>query len=576
MAESTKTYTDQVDFWHWGELFTISNLIDSARHHCLSMILAGKSQLDCHKELQRLFNINKRYSNSIYTEVQGIVTNANKNRANHIKFLSGQIKSIKSDIRKRSKQIKDFAKQEKKLTNKNKSAKKGFKSDKSKSQTKIKKACSIYARQRQTTQLQDAKFGLHQKKRRLYLLQSQLAHLKSTSPNYALPDNDSFVLVGSKDESSGNQLAQFNYIENPDSFVLSIRTPYALEERLGGDYIRIDGLNFKHGFHDLVESISERCYKVKTKDGTEKWAIGCSAVTIRFYWKDNCWYVAATTDVNLREITSEYLSGYVGVDLNADSIGWAVCDRQGNLLEYGDYKLDLHVLSSNQREAILRDAATFIALKALEYNFPVASEKLDFSEKKKLLKEKGKKYARMLSSFAYTQWNEALDNACSKYGIYHKKVNPAFSSTIGMLKFMSMYGMNSASSAAFVIARRGRRFSERLPKQHHLLPSKSAYTDKKVKHVWSHWSQLSKSLKLIPRHQYFHARPNRTRKVNSFCQLTCSVSPPRLDEKLIQLTLFDIGVIPMGNDTVTVAVSRSRKTRRCTKNSFTQISLDLN
>ncbi|MUG95560.1 hypothetical protein F7734_25635 [Scytonema sp. UIC 10036] len=568
MAESTKSYTDQIDFWHWGELFTISNLMDSARHHCLSMILVGKSKLDCNKELQRLFNINKRYSNSIYTEVQGIVTNVNKNRANHIKFLEGQIKSIKSDMKKRSKQIKEFAKQENILKNQ----KKGFKTSK----TKIKKACSIYARQRQTTQLQDAKFGLHQKKRRLHLLQSQLAHLKSTSPKYVLPDNDSFILVGSKDESSGNQLAQFDYIEKTDNFVLSIRTPYALEERLGGDYIRIDGLNFKYGKHNLVESISERCYKVKTKDGTEKWAIGYSAVTLRFYWKDNCWYVAATTDVNLPEITSEYLSGYVGVDLNADSIGWAVCDVQGNLLEYGDYKLDLHSTSSDRREAILRDAATFIALKAKKYNFPVGSENLDFSEKKKQLKEKGKKYARMLSSFGYTQWNEALDNACSKYGIYHKKVNPAFSSTIGMLKFMSMYGMNSASSAAFVIARRGRRFSERLPKQHHLLHSKSAYTDKKVKHVWSHWSKVAKSVKGTPRHQYFNARPHRTRVVTSHCHPTYSVGGDGLLLNPIQLELFELGENPRGNDTVTVAVSRSRKPRRCGQTSFTQISLDLN
>ncbi|MUG93058.1 hypothetical protein F7734_11660 [Scytonema sp. UIC 10036] len=571
MAESTKTYTDQINFWHWGELFAISNLMDSARHYCLSMILAGKSKLDCNKELQAKFNINKRYSSSIYSEVQGIVTNVNKNRANHIKVLEGQLKSIKSDIKKRSKQIKEFAKQEKKLTNQKNSAKKGFKTSK----TKIKKACSVYAKPRETTQLQDAKFGLHQKKRRLYVLESQLAHLKSKSPKYTLPDiANSFVLVGSKDESSGNQLAQFDYIEKTDQFVLSIRTPYALEERLGGDYIRIDGLNFKHGKHDLVESISERCYKVKTKDGTEKWAIGCSAVTLRFYWKDNCWYVAATTDTNLPEITSEYLSGYVGIDLNADSIGWAVCDDSGNLLEYGDYKLDLHSKTSNQREAILCDAATFVALKAQQYNFPIASEQLDFSAKKRQLKEKGKKYARMLSSFAYSQWNEALDSACSKYGIYHKKVNPAFSSKIGMLKFMSMYGMNSASSAAFTIARRARRFSERLPKQHHLLHSKSAYPI--GKHVWSQWSKLSKNLKLVPRHQYFNARLNRTRVVTSNRHSTYSIGGDGLLLNPVQLELFELGVNPRGNDAVTVAVSRSRKPRRCTKNSFTQISLDLN
>jgi len=199
------------------------------------------------------------------------------------------------------------------------------------------------------------------------------------------------------------------------------------------------------------------------------------------------------------------------------------------------------------------------------------------SDKKKQLKEKGKKYARMLSSFAYSQWNEALNNACLKQGIYHKKVNPAYSSLIGLTKFMSMYGMNSAPAAAFVIARRGRRFSERLP-QHQLLHSKSAYAeDTKVKHVWSHWSNVCKSTKGIPRHKYFQARLNRTRKVTSFCQLTCSASKPRqIDNLIVQLELFEAGVIPAGNDAVSVATSRSRKRRQRSEPTFTQLCLDLN
>lgn len=506
-VESTKTYTTQVDFWHWGELSALTNLVESARHFCLELIISGKSRLECNKQLQSKFNINKRWSSSIYTEVQAIVDNINENRNNHIKVIEGQIKSIKSDINQRIKQIKKYQKEF--------PEKKGF--------AKIKAACNINASARQSTELQDAKFALHQKKRRLYLLSQQLEHIKSNQPNYVLPDSNGFMLVGSKDESSGNESAQFDYIESTDKFVLSIRTPYALEEKLGGKYIRIDGLNFKHGKHELIESISPRCYQVASKKEAVKWAVGYSAVTLRFYRKNDCWYVAASTNVHLPDITSEYLSGYVGVDLNADSIGWAVCDAQGNLVESGDLIIDLHSKTSNQREAILSDAATFIALKAKQYNYPIASEQLDFSAKKKQLREKGKKYARMLSTFAYSQWNEALNNACQKYGIYHKKVNPAYSSLVGMTKFMSMYGMNSASAAAFVIARRGRRFSERLPKQHHLLPSKSAYTKvNKVKHVWSHWSKVGKSNKCTPRHKYFTARLNRTRKVTSFCQLACS------------------------------------------------------
>ncbi len=67
MAESTKTYTDQIDFWHWGELFALSKLVDSARHYCLKLILSGKSKLECNKELQSEFSVNKRWANSIYT-----------------------------------------------------------------------------------------------------------------------------------------------------------------------------------------------------------------------------------------------------------------------------------------------------------------------------------------------------------------------------------------------------------------------------------------------------------------------------------------------------------------------------
>jgi hypothetical protein len=161
VAESIKTYTDQIDFWHWSELSALSNLVDDARHYCLELIMQAKSKLQCNKELQAKFNINKRWSNSVYTEVQAIVSNINENRANHIKVLSGQIKSVKADIKARIKQIKEFAKVEKEKT--------GF--------AFIKKACNVNAKQRQSTQLQDAKFGLHQKKRRLHLLEKQLGHL---------------------------------------------------------------------------------------------------------------------------------------------------------------------------------------------------------------------------------------------------------------------------------------------------------------------------------------------------------------------------------------------------------------
>ncbi len=42
-------------------------------------------------------------------------------------------------------------------------------------------------------------------------------------------------------------------------------------------------------------------------------------------------------------------------------------------------------------------------------------------------------------------------------------LNPAYSSLIGISKFMSMYGLDSSMASGLVLARRALRLSERLP-----------------------------------------------------------------------------------------------------------------
>ncbi|MCS6783100.1 MAG: hypothetical protein NZ482_07970, partial [Gloeomargarita sp. SKYG98] len=57
------------------------------------------------------------------------------------------------------------------------------------------------------------------------------------------------------------------------------------------------------------------------------------------------------------------------------------------------------------------------------------------------------------------------------------KVNPAYSSIIGLVKFMKRYGLSSDTAAAIVLARRAMRLSERVPNH-------NAYADvKSAKHV---------------------------------------------------------------------------------------------
>lgn len=139
---------------------------------------------------------------------------------------------------------------------------------------------------------------------------------------------------------------------------------------------------------------------------------------------------------------------------------------------------------------------------AVEYQCPVVIEKLDFANKKNRLRENGKRYARMLSQFAYSQFADLVHSKSQLKAIQVIDVNPAYSSLIGMVKYMSLYGLNSGTSAALVLARRGLRFSERLPRFCNAL---FAPVDVN-KHVWSYWARISKLVKGCRRHSYFGMR----------------------------------------------------------------------
>ena len=106
------------------------------------------------------------------------------------------------------------------------------------------------------------------------------------------------------------------------------------------------------------------------------------------------------------------------------------------------------------------------------------------------MKESGSKYARMLSGWAYARFYELLESLLSNRGIYLLKVNPAYTSLIGLVKFARQYGLASDEAAALALARRGMKLKELVPS------SITAYLDvKSGKHVWSLWYQLNKLLK---------------------------------------------------------------------------------
>ena len=106
----------------------------------------------------------------------------------------------------------------------------------------------------------------------------------------------------------------------------------------------------------------------------------------------------------------------------------------------------------------------------------------------------------MLSNFAYGKFPQILASRCQRMGIELICLNPAYSSLIGMSKFMSMYGLDSSVASGLVLARRALRLSERLPSS-----AKSALLEPvdDSKHVWSLWRKYQKKCQGIPRHRFF-------------------------------------------------------------------------
>ncbi|MFJ1257156.1 hypothetical protein [Cupriavidus sp. CuC1] len=119
---------------------------------------------------------------------------------------------------------------------------------------------------------------------------------------------------------------------------------------------------------------------------------------------------------------------------------------------------------SGQREALLSDALCVAVGMAKAARKPLVAEDLHFSAKKKALTQARPRGARMLSGLLYAKYRQQLEAKCFRTGVELIKINPAYTSTIGAVKYAARRGWSVHAAAAGVIARRGRKLSERLPR----------------------------------------------------------------------------------------------------------------
>lgn len=320
-----------------------------------------------------------------------------------------------------------------------------------------------------------------------------------------------FFIAGDARRISGNQFARIA-ARDDGTFDLELRLPETLgylahdEALTSGHTLRsthFTGLHFEHGAAEIRAALADDkplSYRFRRDDGGH-------------------WYVSVTLRQDFAEpAVAAFANGCLGVDLNVDHIAITLTDASGNPLTtvkdapgrpVMKRRIDLvtYGKTSAQRLDMIRKAAAEIAALADRLGVPVAAEKLDFMRKRAGLEiQVGKKRARMLSSFAYFLFAEALARVCVRRSVRLVLVNPAYTSIIGLVKFAPRYGSSVHAAAALAIARRAMALSERLPASGGSIQVLLASGDRVTlprpariarKHVWSSWSQLSRGLSAV-------------------------------------------------------------------------------
>ena len=122
-------------------------------------------------------------------------------------------------------------------------------------------------------------------------------------------------------------------------------------------------------------------------------------------------------------IVSEQTEGAVGVDVNADHLAVAHVSGDGRHLGVGRQGL------GKDRTAVLV-AVQSICDQAAARGTPVVAENLDFRGKKAWLRQYGKRFGSILSTFRSRQVMAALDRQCCRRGVELIVVDPAWTTRI--------------------------------------------------------------------------------------------------------------------------------------------------
>jgi IS605 OrfB family transposase len=219
---------------------------------------------------------------------------------------------------------------------------------------------------------------------------------------------------------------------------------------------------------------------------SDKWALFLAKIlsgeqfpyTVELKLKDGQIYgfVRFSLDVPPQTITKS--KGVIGIDVNARPFHLALAEvsPDGNLQSYKSIYLSylLKYKSRNRKEYEEWLIAHEVIKFAKEKNKAIAIE--DIGKLPKGKRGDGKaKLRKILQFFSYRRILKKIESLAIQEGIEVVKVNPAFTSVIGMMKYCPQYFIDKDIAGAYVIGRKALRFQEKIPKNYKKLLKSQIY-----------------------------------------------------------------------------------------------------
>jgi hypothetical protein len=129
------------------------------------------------------------------------------------------------------------------------------------------------------------------------------------------------------------------------------------------------------------------------------------------------------------------------------------------------------------------------------------------------------KLRQKLQKWIYKGLLEKIEIVGKRNGVQVIKVNPAYTSIIGKLKYSPMLGIDKDVASAYVIGRRGLGFEERLPKNYRELLKDKEFLAYGIAKVYERINELKSELKKEKSEYKRNALKGRVKRLKGYLKL---------------------------------------------------------